>query len=62
MSDSQISVTQAADELGVTRARVHALIAEGRLLASKIGTQYVINKKDLSKVRNRKPGRPKTDK
>jgi excisionase family DNA binding protein len=54
-----ISVTEAAAELGVTRARVHALIRDGRLPASKIGSQYVIQPKDLAKVRERKPGRPR---
>jgi excisionase family DNA binding protein len=53
-----VTVTQAAAELGVSRARVHALIKVGRLAAAKLGNQYVIGLKDLAKVRDRKPGRP----
>lgn len=54
-----VTVSNAAIELGVTRARVHALIRDGRLPAEKLGTQYVIKPKDLDKVRDRKPGRPR---
>lgn len=54
-----ITVVQAAELLGVSRPRVQVLIAAGRLPAQKIGSQYVIDKKDLGKVRDRKPGRPK---
>lgn len=55
----RITVTQAAKELGVTRARVHALIGEGRIRAEKVGMQYLIRPKDLDKVRERKTGRPR---
>jgi excisionase family DNA binding protein len=54
----QISVTEAAAELKVSRARVLVLIGEGRLPAAKVGNQYVIQRKDLAKVRVRKVGRP----
>jgi len=35
------------------------MINAGRLKASKFGTQWLIDRADLAKVRNRKPGRPK---
>jgi excisionase family DNA binding protein len=58
---SQITARQAAESLGVTVARVHVLIREGRLLAEKIGVQYLIRPADLERVRHRKPGRPASD-
>jgi excisionase family DNA binding protein len=54
-----LTTQQAADELGVTQSRVIAMIGAGRLKASKVGMQWLIDRKDLAKVRNRKPGRPK---
>jgi excisionase family DNA binding protein len=56
---SPLTTDQAAESLGVTRSRIIAMINAGRLKASKFGTQWVIDQKDLAKVRNRKPGRPK---
>jgi excisionase family DNA binding protein len=49
---------QVAAELGVTKARVIALIRAGRLRAEKVGVQYLIDPADLAAVRNRPPGRP----
>jgi excisionase family DNA binding protein len=57
MSDL-LSVTEAAKELGISGRRVHALISDGRLPAEKIGSQYVIKKADLEKVKKRPVGRP----
>jgi excisionase family DNA binding protein len=54
-----LTTQQAAADLGVSQGRVNALIAAGRLKAQKIGMQWLIDKKELAKVRNRKPGRPK---
>lgn len=54
-----IGTTEAAKRLGVTRARVLRLIEQERLPANKVGNGYVINAKDLAKVKDRKPGRPK---
>jgi excisionase family DNA binding protein len=59
---SLLSVTEAAAELGITRARVLVLISGGRLPASKLGNQWAIQRKDLAKVRDRKPGRPRKSK
>ncbi len=58
MATTLITVRQAADQLGVSRSRVQALIQAGRLPAQKLGMQYLIHLKDLEKVKDRKPGRP----
>jgi len=53
------SVADAARELGVVPQRVRALIAAGRLSATRIGARaWVIRAGDLERVRVRKPGRP----
>lgn len=57
-SQDLISVTEAADRLGVTRGRVAQLISEGRLPASKVGHVFVIQAQDLELVKDRRPGRP----
>jgi excisionase family DNA binding protein len=49
----------AAKELGISPRRVQALITAGKLPAQILGGTYIINRADLAKVRNRKPGRPK---
>jgi excisionase family DNA binding protein len=56
---SQLYTTAtAATELGVTACRVRALIAAGRLRASRAGRDWLIDPKALEAVRDRKPGRP----
>jgi excisionase family DNA binding protein len=57
---SLITVQQAAASLKLSRSRVQALIASGRLPAEKVGMQYLIKPADLDKVKDRKPGRPRT--
>jgi excisionase family DNA binding protein len=54
-----LTAVQVADQLGISKSRVIALIRAGRLPAQKIGVQWLINRADLHKVRVRKPGRPK---
>jgi len=54
-----ITVKQASKNLKVSDRRVRALIQAGRLPAQKIGRDWIINEKDLKKVMDRKPGRPK---
>lgn len=49
----------AALELGITPTRVRALISAGRLIAKKLGRDWLISAHQLSKIRVRKPGRPK---
>ncbi len=52
-------MSDVAARLGVTVWRVHQLIKEQRLPAVKLGSQYVINEKDLELVRDRRrTGRP----
>ena len=51
-------VAEAAEELGVTVARVRHLIAAGRLQAEKRGRDWWIEAADLEAVRVRKVGRP----
>ena len=53
-----ITTAQAAEKLGVSKQRVLVLIQRKRLPATKIGNAYLIQPKDLSKVKNRKTGRP----
>lgn len=53
-----LTTDQAGKILGVTVRRVRALIEAGRLPAVKFGKVWMINKKDLKKVADRKPGRP----
>ena len=57
-----IGTTEAARRLGVSDARVRALIDSGRLKAVKIGGAWLIEPKDLAAVRVRKVGRPKSRK
>jgi excisionase family DNA binding protein len=57
---SFITTQDAAEELGVTIARVQQMIWEGKLPAQKVGRDYIIAAADLDKVRERKRGRPPT--
>lgn len=52
------STATAAAELGVSQARIRALIAAGRLKATLVGSVYLITPEQLEAVRVRKPGRP----
>jgi excisionase family DNA binding protein len=53
-----ITTADAAVKLGISVDRVQALIRAGRLPATRFGRAYMINEKDLAKVKDRKPGRP----
>jgi excisionase family DNA binding protein len=54
-----LTIKDVAEKLGVSARRVNQLIDEKKLTAQKIGSQYVINEVDLSKVKvYGKPGRP----
>jgi excisionase family DNA binding protein len=57
-SAKPLSVSQAAEKLGVSRWRINQLINDGRLPAQRIGRAYVVNEADLELVRERRPGRP----
>ena len=54
-----LTIKEAAEKLGVSARRVNQLIDEKKLIAEKIGSQYVIKEDNLSKVKvYGKPGRP----
>jgi excisionase family DNA binding protein len=55
---SPLTVTQAAERLGITSARVRFYIANGRLPATRLGSIYVIDPGDLAKLNRGKAGRP----
>jgi excisionase family DNA binding protein len=55
-----LTIKEAAEKLGVSARRVNQLVDEKKIIAQKIGSQYVIREVDLSKVKiYGKPGRPK---
>lgn len=60
---AQISVSEAAERLGVGVQRVHQRIGDGSLPAEKVGSQYVIDEADLLPLREvaHSPGRPKSE-
>lgn len=54
-----MSVAQAAERLGVSVPRIHQRIADGSLLAERIGSQWVVDERSLLRVQERrKAGRP----
>ncbi|MCW2792768.1 MAG: hypothetical protein JWO76_1866 [Nocardioides sp.] len=54
-----ISVAQAAERLGVSVPRIHQRIADGSLVAERIGSQWAVDERSLLRVQERsKPGRP----
>ena len=57
-----LTVSEAANELGLSPRRVHDFINEGRLPAEKFGSYYLIKRADLELVKNRTTGRPKKTK
>ncbi|MEZ5427278.1 MAG: helix-turn-helix domain-containing protein [Pyrinomonadaceae bacterium] len=59
--DKLLSVTEAAEILGVNRQRTHQLIKDGRLNAQMVGSQWVIKESDLEAVKDRPTGRPPKD-
>jgi len=54
-----LTTKQAAKILKINDSRVRQLILDGRLPAQKLGHVWMIQEKDLQKVVDRKPGRPK---
>lgn len=53
-----LTTAEVARELGVTVRRVQAMVKAGRLPASRFGRSLMIRRADLSRVRDRRPGRP----
>ncbi len=59
MTETLLSVADAATALGVHRTRVNQLIGGGLLPASRIGRSFIIRQADLDLVKERpSPGRP----
>lgn len=58
MARDIISTAEAAVSLGVSVRRVQAMIRAGRLKASRLGRDWLIERSALAEVRTRKPGRP----
>ena len=58
--ESMMSVPETADLLGVDRRRVHALIAQRRLPALRVGRDWRISVRDATRFQQaqRRPGRP----
>jgi excisionase family DNA binding protein len=56
-----LTTRQAADKLGVSDARVRAMIKAGQLRAQKFGHIHMINENDLKLVKDRKVGRPRKE-
>jgi excisionase family DNA binding protein len=54
-----LTTRQVAERLEISIPRIHQLINEGRLIAEKVGRDYVIREEDLKLVENRKVGRPR---
>lgn len=61
MKMQPIGTRQVSDILGVTPQRVRAMILAGRLKATKVGRDWLIDPPDLEAVKYRKPGRPRSD-
>ena len=54
-----VSVARAAERLGVSVPRIHQRIADGSLVAERIGSQWVVDERSLLHVQERsKAGRP----
>lgn len=64
MPKDLFTTSEAAEELGVTPARVRQMILNDELNAEKIGRDLVVKAKDLEAARNRKttPGPASTKK
>lgn len=59
MSSARVSVTEAAEMLGVHPQRIHQRIRQGSLAAEKVGNQWAVELDDLRRVSHRAgPGRP----
>jgi excisionase family DNA binding protein len=56
-----LTTKQAGDVLGVSRARIHQFIAEGRLPAIKPGREYLVMRADLQAVVRKPVGHPRKE-
>lgn len=53
-----LSTAEAADLLGISRQRIHQLIAAGTLHAQRVGPGFVIQQADVEAIRVRYADRP----
>jgi excisionase family DNA binding protein len=53
-----LSVSQTARRIGVTRQRVHALIAHGQLRATRLGHYYFLEEEEVERYLSLPQGRP----
>jgi excisionase family DNA binding protein len=53
-----IPLTEAAKEIGLTRQRLHQLIANGQIKAIRLGRYYYIEKAELERYRQLPVGKP----
>ncbi len=54
-----LNTNEVAEKLKVSAIRVRQLIRQGRITATKVGRDYVIQASDLKGIAKRKNGRPK---
>jgi excisionase family DNA binding protein len=55
-----LSTSEVAERLKISKQHARALITEGKLPATKVGRDWVVNSDDLKLVANRPPrGRPR---
>ncbi len=59
---NNLTTAEAAIILEVSTRRIRALIESEKLKAERFGKSYSIKQKDLNKIKNRPPGRPKNKK
>ena len=54
--DGYMSVMEAAEYLGKSKAEVHRLIRNGVLAAEKVGNSYIIKSDDVERRKQENPG------
>lgn len=54
----RLSVSQAAQELGISPQRIRALVHSGRFQADRVGGNWIVHGESLELPRRRSPGRP----
>lgn len=59
MNDELLTTLEAAERIGVSRARVLQLIAEGQLPARRLGSQWVVRAQDVDAFERQPVGYPK---
>ncbi len=56
-----LNTKEASEKLNVSAIRIRQLIQQGRIPATKVGRDYVIQESDLKDIAERKNGRPKKE-